>query len=60
MCKAHGDNLNKEWVQENISEDTDVTPGDHHTAVAAVVVKTSCTRDVLVQYLSSSYVQMIY
>ena len=53
MCKAHGDNLNKEWLQENISEDTDVAPGDHHTAAAAVVVKEqlysgrSCTVSVI-------------
>ena len=32
MCEVHGDTFNEEWLQDNISTDTDETYDHHHSS----------------------------
>ena len=52
MCEVHDDAFNEEWLQDNISEDTDITPSDHHYSSSSSHERVAI-QDVLVQCLSS-------
>ena len=54
MCEVHGDTFNEEWLQDNISTDTDETHNHHHSSSSSSSRHEGVAiRDTLVQYLSS-------